>query len=50
VLVIPLLWALVGSTAAFTLGVVEDYGLLVAGLLGFLLLLFRDHRNDPEPA
>lgn len=37
-LVIPLLWALIGSTAVFLLGVVQDVGLLVAGLLGLLLL------------
>lgn len=36
-LVIPLLWALIGSTAVFLLGVVQDLGLLVAGLLGLLL-------------
>jgi hypothetical protein len=39
-LVAPLLWALVGSSAAFTLGVREDMGLAVAGLSG-LVLLFR---------
>lgn len=32
VFVIPVLWAAVGSVAAFTLGVYEDLGLLVAGL------------------
>jgi hypothetical protein len=31
VLAVPLLWTLVGSTAAFALGVVQDLGLLVAG-------------------
>jgi hypothetical protein len=36
-LVIPLSWALIGSTAVFLLGVVQDLGLLVAGLLGLLL-------------
>lgn len=38
-LIIPLLWALFGSSAVVLLGVVPDVGLLVAGLLG--LLLFR---------
>jgi hypothetical protein len=37
-LVIPLVWALVGATAVFLLGVLQDTGLLVAGLLGLLLL------------
>lgn len=38
-LVIPLLWSFIGSTAVFLLSVVQDLGLLVAGLL--VLLLFR---------
>lgn len=37
-LVIPLLWALIGSTAVLLLGVVQDLGLLISGLLGLLLL------------
>lgn len=37
-LVIPLFWAFIGSTAVFLLGVVQDIGLLVAGLAGLLLL------------
>lgn len=37
-LLIPLLWAFVGSTAVLLLGVVQDAGLLVAGLLGLALL------------
>lgn len=38
VVVIPLLWAIIGSSAVFLFGVVQDLGLLVAGLLGLLLL------------
>jgi hypothetical protein len=37
-LVIPLVWAFLGSTAVVLLGVLQDVGLLVAGLLGLLLL------------
>lgn len=37
-LVIPLVWAFLGSTAILLLGVPQDVGLLVAGLLGLLLL------------
>lgn len=37
-LVIPLLWAFLGSTAVLLLGVLQDVGLLVSGLLGLLLL------------
>ena len=38
---VPVLWAAVGSTAAFALGVVEDYGLLVAGIIGTLAAFVR---------
>lgn len=41
VLAAPLLWALIGSSAAFKLGVREDLGLLVAGVTGLALLLSR---------
>ena len=41
-LIIPTLWALIGFTAAFTLGILEDTGLLVAGLVGTGLLLYRN--------
>jgi hypothetical protein len=37
VFVIPITWALIGSQAAFRLGVYEDFGLLVAGLAGVWL-------------
>lgn len=43
--VIPLLWSLVGFSAAWTLGVIQDYGLLVAGVLGSALLLLNN-RNE----
>lgn len=38
-LVVPVLWCVVGSQAAFLLGVQPDLGLIAAGLLGFALLL-----------
>jgi hypothetical protein len=38
VFVIPIAWALIGSQAAFLLGVYEDLGLLVAGLAGVWLV------------
>jgi hypothetical protein len=37
-LIIPLLWSAIGFTAALTLGIREDIGLLVAGLVGTVLL------------
>jgi uncharacterized protein DUF6064 len=38
---VPLLWAAVGSLAAFSLGVVEDFGLLAAGIAGLAAVLSR---------
>jgi hypothetical protein len=36
---VPLLWAAVGSVAAVSLGVVEDFGLLAAGAVGIVAFL-----------
>jgi hypothetical protein len=41
VVVAPILWAAIGASAAFVLGVREDLGLLVAGASGFVLVLQR---------
>ena len=40
VFIVPLLWAAVGSIAAFQLGVLQDLGLLVAGLVGLVAVIF----------
>lgn len=40
-LVVPILWAALGSSAAFGLGVVEDLGLLVAGIVAVVATLAR---------
>lgn len=40
-LVIPVLWSLVGTVGAFSLGVPEDYGLPVAAVAGLALLVPR---------
>ena len=44
VLVIPFVWSIIGFSAALTLGIREDIGLLVAGIVGTGLILFRDAR------
>ena len=44
-LLLPTLWAVVGFTAAFTLGIIEDIGLLVAGLVGTGLLLYLNRHE-----
>jgi hypothetical protein len=41
----PLIWALIGGTAAFSLGVPQDYGLFVAAAIGFYLLFPRAERT-----
>lgn len=41
VFVVPVLWAFVGSIAAFSLGVYQDLGLLVAGVVAVAALLRR---------
>ena len=47
-LLVPVLWAAVGASAAFALGVYEDLGLLVAGVLGAGLALdARRHARRP---
>ena len=42
VLVIPLIWSITGFGAALSLGVKEDFGLLIAGVLGFIFIIIRD--------
>jgi hypothetical protein len=43
-LVIPLLWSIVGMSAAVNLRVPQDYGLVVAGVLGTALILIQNHK------
>jgi hypothetical protein len=45
ILIIPLLWSIVGFSAALSLTIREDVGLLIAGLLGTLLILLRRGRQ-----
>ena len=44
-LIIPLFWSVLGVSAAISLDVGEDLGLVVAGLLGTAMLLWRDGRT-----
>ena len=48
VLAVPVAWALFGGQAAFLLGMVEDIGLIFAGLAGIWLAL--DSRAQVKPA
>ena len=38
--VIPVIWSVIGGSAALLLGVREDFGLIAAGLAAILVLLF----------
>lgn len=48
-LVIPALWSLVGASAAVSLGIVEDHGLLIAGVVA-MLILARRHATERRTA
>jgi hypothetical protein len=41
-LIVPFLWSIIGFMAAFQFGIVEDTGLLVAGLITTSLLIYRN--------
>jgi hypothetical protein len=38
-LIIPVLWSLVGTSAALSFGIKEDFGLLVAGTIGTIMII-----------
>jgi hypothetical protein len=43
-LIIPLLWSIIGMSAAVSLRVYEDFGLVVAGVLGTILILLKNRK------
>jgi len=54
-LLIPLLWSFVGMSAAVNLRVPQDYGLVVAGILGTVMILIQNRKakrmaQQPAPA
>jgi hypothetical protein len=44
VLIIPLLWSIIGFSAAINLGIKEDIGLLIAGLVATFMILYKDRK------
>lgn len=48
ILIIPFLWSIVGFSAAVNLKVYEDFGLLIAGILGTILIIVRDKKSDSQ--
>lgn len=49
-LIIPLLWSVVGTSAAINLGIKEDFGLLVAGFITSLLWIRQRAIDSKEKA
>ena len=50
VLIIPFLWSLVGATAAISLGIREDLGLLFAGVIATSMIVARNRAEaDKRP-
>lgn len=45
-LIIPFLWSIIGTFAAVTLSIREDFGLLFAGVVGTVLLLARSRKTN----
>ncbi len=43
-IIIPLVWSIIGFGAALKLTIHEDYGLLIAGVLGFILLMVNNKK------
>jgi len=48
ILIIPFFWSIVGFTAAFKLGIWEDSGLFLAGVLSTGILLLRKYTGSPR--
>lgn len=44
-LIIPFLWSIIGISAAVNLRVPQDYGLVIAGVLGTILILIQNHKS-----
>lgn len=44
ILIIPFIWSVIGFMAAINFGILEDTGLLIAGLLTVLMLLIRNRK------
>ncbi len=45
VLIIPFLWSILGFTAAISLGIREDIGLVIAGLSSTIMILYRNGKG-----
>lgn len=50
IVVIPAVWSLIGGSAAVSLGVPQDYGLIAAGVLGTIAIVGANRRLAPVKA
>jgi len=46
---LPLLWSIVGMSAAINLRVPQDYGLFVAGIIGAIMILVNNRKRKERP-
>jgi len=44
--IIPLIWTLIGSSAVWFFGVLEDFGLLISGIIGLSYLVMNLQKKD----
>ena len=44
ILIVPFLWSIIGMSAAVNLGIWQDTGLLIAGVLGSVIIILRNRR------
>jgi hypothetical protein len=49
ILMIPFIWSIIGFFAALQLGVYEDTGLLVAGILGIIMIASKNKQRPLSP-
>jgi Family of unknown function (DUF6064) len=42
ILIIPFIWSIIGFSAAFNFGIYEDTALIIAGVLTFFMLIFKN--------
>ena len=45
-IIIPFLWSVLGFTAAINFGIKEDTGLLISGILGLILILYKNRKLE----
>ena len=47
ILAIPLLWSIIGTSAALNFGIREDAGLLISGVTALVLIVYRNRKLNP---